>query len=505
MLFLLSSVTEGFTELFSVAPMMGHSNRHYRHFFRLLSKNSVLYTEMIPSSQITSAYEQALKQYYVSTGRRKHDNPYHPEQIQEFVHAVQQNPSSILVSTNSLLLELLYPHPIGSDDGPVALQLGGRDPDTLAKAAKLGTAFGFDSINLNCGCPSTSVASTRQTGAALMWEPELVAQCLEQMSWAMDEISPHTELSVKHRLGVESADVYDATWDRTQNDDGAFERCSQFVKLVSMAGKTSKVHVHARLAILGLVTSSSDINEQNNNDIGSVVDDKGESSNLWVPNGPEPQKINHKRVQYIAKKQARQATIQNRNIPPLRPDVVNRIAEQFPNLEVISNGGISSMDQIEKRCSGSSSETSAVVGAMVGRAAINHPCSFAGVDSLLWKDHSPKPTRRQVLEQYVEYCEREEAKMAGVSRDNLKNYRKKLIAAPFHLFMGEEGNNIYQRRLRKLNSRSDRHPVPSMLLAAMSEVPCMTLDKPVDDHVPWEEIEKYDFTKRAGSMQRMIY
>ena len=399
----------------------------------------------------------------------------------------------------------------------MALQLGGRDPDTLAKAAKLGTAFGFDSINLNCGCPSTSVASARQTGAALMQEPELVAQCLEQMSWAIDEISPHTELSVKHRLGVAFADAYDATRDRTLNDDQAFETCSQFVKLAGMAGKTSKVHVHARLAILGLVTSDNDIIEQNDN---ANDDNKGEStSNLWVPNATasdnrhntpietqEPQKINHKRVQYIAKKQARQATIQNRNVPPLRPDVVHRIAERFPHLDVISNGGISSMDQITKRCRGSSSEeTSAVIGAMVGRAAINHPCSFAGVDSLLWKDHSPKPTRRDVLEQYVEYCEREEANMSGVSRDNLKNYRKKLIAAPFHLFMGEDGNNAYQRRLRKLNSRGDRHLVPSMLLAAMSEVPSATLNKPVDDHVPWEMIEKYDFTKRAGSMQRMIY
>jgi tRNA-dihydrouridine synthase len=471
---------------------------------------------MLPAAQIVQSYEHALKLHNMWKHGEEESN-FHPEQIQTLVDILQKQPQISFVGAGYtyVLEELLHPAP-----GPVALQLGGRSPQILAKAAAIATAFGYGSINLNCGCPSTTVASARQTGAALMKEPELVADCLEQMSHAMDEMNPNAELSVKHRLGVAMADSYDAAWDRAHDDEQAYQSCRDFCRIVGVAGKVSKVHVHARLAILGLAAAAT---------TAAATDNTKESSVLWAPDAHGQQqedeeqssenkskKVNHKRVQYAAKRQARQATIQNRNVPPLRPQVVGQIADDFPHLQVISNGGISSISQIQKRISGTN-----IVGAMVGRAAINHPCSFAGVDSILWNkdddDHSTKKkkknTRQQALEKYIEYCEVQEERItmmlrgmpSASSRAEWMNHRKKLIAAPFHLFMGEDGNSAYQRRLRKLLSRAERHPAPSMLKAAMSEVPTLTLNKPVDDHVPWEQIETYEFTKRSGAMQRTIY
>jgi hypothetical protein len=91
------------------------------------------------------------------------------------------------------------------------------------------------------------------------------------------------------------------------------------------------------------------------------------------------------------------------------------------------------------------------------------------------------------------------------SNGQVEDFRRKLIASPFHLFMGEDGNNAYQRRLRKLSSRGHRHSAASMLMAAMRELPTETLEKSVEEYTSWDDIETFDFTKRAGAMQRTIY
>jgi tRNA-dihydrouridine synthase len=500
-------------EAFSVAPMMGHTNRHYRYLFRQLSEHAHLYTEMIPASQIVQVYEMASRNLLGATTRTK--NTYdNPDDLLETVHAIRQqlqlahqNPSLDIKFFN-LLHELLDNN---HKDPQVALQLGGRDPDTLAKATAIATAFGYRQINLNCGCPSSTVASGKHSGAALMREPELVARCLDAMSESM----PYdTILSVKHRLGVANADTYNASWDHAQNDQAAYESCREFCRFVTMTGKASKIHIHARLALLGLGTAPS-----GDNDDGTDTDDDAKSRTLWTPGRDNDSvndtttemmtsvtatKINHKRVQYLAKRQARQATIQNRSVPPLRPKVVERIAEEFGHLEVVSNGGIQSMTHIKDRLADNQ-----VAGVMVGRSAINHPCSFAQVDSILWNAQTNKPSRQQVLQTYIEYCEEQETQMRaafpGRSNGEVQDFRRKLIAVPFHLFMGEDGNNAYQRRLRKLSSRGHRHSAASMLVAAMRELPTETLEKSVEEYTPWDDIEKFDFTKRAGAMQRTIY
>ena len=133
--------------------MMDWTDRHCRHFHRLLSREALLYTEM------------------VTTGALLHgDVPRHLD--------------------------------FGQDEHPVALQLGGSEPDDLARCARLGQQWGYDEINLNCGCPSERV-QRGAFGACLMAEPALVADCVKAMVDAVD-----VPVTVKHRIGIDRDESY---------------------------------------------------------------------------------------------------------------------------------------------------------------------------------------------------------------------------------------------------------------------------------------------------------
>ena len=170
--------------LLSVAPMMERTDRHCRYLLRLLSPNSWLYTEMITAAALVD-------------GGRVHLLAFHP------------------------------------DEHPVALQLGGSEPEQLARAARLGEQAGYDEINLNVGCPSDRVQSGR-FGAALMGEPGQVAACVRAMRRSVG-----VPVTVKTRLGIDHLDSY------------AFLR--RFVDAVSDAGCRTVV-VHARKALLSGLT-----------------------------------------------------------------------------------------------------------------------------------------------------------------------------------------------------------------------------------------------------------
>ncbi len=164
----------------SVAPMMDWTDRHCRYFHRLLSRHALLYTEM------------------VTTGALIHgDVPRH----------LDFNP----------------------EEHPVALQLGGSEPADLARAAKLGERWGYEEINLNCGCPSERV-QRGAFGACLMAEPQLVADGVKAMK---DAVS--IPVTVKHRIGIDRGESYDFVRD--------------FVGTVSQAGCDLFI-VHARNAWL---------------------------------------------------------------------------------------------------------------------------------------------------------------------------------------------------------------------------------------------------------------
>lgn len=164
----------------SVAPMMDWTDSHCRVFHRLLAPHARLYTEM--------------------------------------VHA-----NAVILGDRARLLAM---DPV---EHPVALQLGGSEPELLAQAARIGAEHGFDEINLNCGCPSDRVQAGR-FGACLMREPTLVAESVAAMVEACD-----VPVTVKCRLGVD--------------DDHDFDRFIAFIDTVAAAGCGMFV-VHARNAWL---------------------------------------------------------------------------------------------------------------------------------------------------------------------------------------------------------------------------------------------------------------
>ena len=168
------------THRLCTAPMMDWSDRHCRYFFRQLAPHAVLYTEI------------------VTTGALLHGNlPRH-----------------------------LRFHPA---EHPLALQLGGSEPDDLARCARLGEQWGYDEINLNCGCPSERV-QRGAFGACLMAEPELVARCVKAMRESVS-----IPVTIKHRLGIDRLEAYD------------FVR--RFVEVLADAGCSTFI-VHARNAML---------------------------------------------------------------------------------------------------------------------------------------------------------------------------------------------------------------------------------------------------------------
>jgi tRNA-dihydrouridine synthase A len=267
--------------------MMDWTDRHCRYFHRLLSRHALLYTEM------------------VTTGALIHgDVPRH----------LDFNP----------------------EEHPVALQLGGSEPADLARAAKLGEQWGYDEINLNCGCPSERV-QRGAFGACLMKEPNLVADGVKAM---LDVVS--IPVTVKHRIGIDRDESY------------AFLR--DFVGAVADAGCTTFI-VHAR--------------------------------NAWLQ-GLSPK--------------------ENRDIPPLRYELVHRLKQDFAHLRIEINGGITTSLQV-------TDQLQHLDGVMVGREAYHNPWWLAEWDHAFFGEAAGGEgnnitgdiTRDTAEAQMVDYMEREAA------------------------------------------------------------------------------------------------
>jgi tRNA-dihydrouridine synthase A len=261
--------------------MMDWTDRHCRFFHRLLSSRVLLYTEM------------------VTTGALLHGD------VSRHLH-------------------------FNAEEHPVALQLGGSEPADLARCAALGQAWGYDEINLNCGCPSERV-QRGAFGACLMAEPRLVADGVKAMLDVVD-----VPVTVKHRIGVDKLESY------------AFVR--DFVGAVSEAGCQTFI-VHAR--------------------------------NAWLK-GLSPK--------------------ENREIPPLRYDLVHRLKADFPALSIMINGGFQTSAQLQ-------TQLALVDGVMVGREAYHNPWWMASWDAdfLGSAPAEPKLERDDIEDAMVDYMVREAA------------------------------------------------------------------------------------------------
>ena len=262
----------------SVAPMMDCTDRHFRYLVRLVTRHTLLYTEMVTSAALVH-------------GQRDH------------------------------LLDF------AEEEHPIALQLGGSDPAELARCARFAAERGFDEINLNVGCPSDRVRSGR-FGACLMAEPDVVARCVEAMHAAGG-----LPVTVKTRIGIDDRDRY--------------EDLVEFVEAIAAAGCRTVI-IHARKA--------------------------------WLT-GLSPK--------------------ENREIPPLRYDVVYRLKEDFGELEVIVNGGITSLDE-------AMAHNERADGSMMGREAYRNPFVLAEADRRIFGSEGIVSSERvEVAHCMLAYARRE--------------------------------------------------------------------------------------------------
>jgi len=290
----------------SVAPMMDWTDRHCRVFHRLLSPGARLYTEMVHANAV--------------------------------IHGDRER--------------LLGFDPV---EQPLALQLGGSEPALLAQAARIAQDWGYDEVNLNCGCPSDRVQAGR-FGACLMREPALVADCVAAMVAAVD-----IPVTVKCRLGVD--------------DDSEYDRFAEFVDRQVQAGAPMVV-VHAR--------------------------------NAWLK-GLSPK--------------------ENREVPPLRYDWAYRLKQERPQLPVVLNGGLASIDAVQ-------AQQGKVDGVMLGRAAYHDPYLLHQLESL--HTGAPLQTRQALLRALRPYVE---AKLATGSA--LKHISRHILG----LFHGQPGGRAFRQIL----------------------------------------------------------
>ncbi len=256
--------------------MMDCTDRHDRFFLRLMSKNVMLYTEMV-------ATKSAIH------GDRKKILSYSPE------------------------------------EKPLALQVGGSNKEELAEVAKIAEDMGYDEININLGCPSKKVQKN-MFGACLMKEPDLVAECINAMVK-----SCNIPVTAKTRIGFDDVE--------------SFEYLNSFIHKMRDAGAKTFI-LHARKAML---------------------------------TGLSPK--------------------QNLNIPKLNYNMVYEVKKQNPDLEIIINGGISKVDEINnhlKHCDG----------VMIGRSIYQNPYSLVEIEREIFNTKI-NPSREQVAEQLLEYVKKE--------------------------------------------------------------------------------------------------
>ena len=288
--------------------MMEWTERHCRFFHRLLTRKALLYTEMLTTAAILRGDRQRL---------------------------------------------------LGFDafEQPVALQLGGSDPQALAQSARIGADFGYREINLNVGCPSDRVQEGR-FGACLMIEPALVADCVAAMKAAVD-----IPVTVKCRIGVDDQDPAEALF--------------SFAAAVKAAG-TDALIVHARKA--------------------------------WLK-GLSPR--------------------ENREVPPLDYEIVHRLKAAHPDLEIVINGGIATLEQAQ-------AQLAHVDGVMIGRAAYQEPWRLLAVDPLLFGEAALFASGQDVVLALMPYIEREMAK--GVRLNSITRH-------VLGLFRAVPGARAFRRHL----------------------------------------------------------
>ena len=320
---------------FCIAPMMEWTDRHCRFFHRLLTRRTLIYTEMVTTGAVLRGDRARL---------------------------------------------------IGFDpaEHPVALQLGGSDPAALAQCARIAADFGYDEVNLNVGCPSDRVQEGR-FGACLMAEPSLVGECVTAMKAAVS-----IPVTVKCRIGIDD-----------QNPAVALPAMAETVE----AAGADALIVHARKA--------------------------------WL-SGLSPR--------------------ENRDIPPLNYDIVFRLKAAHPELPIVLNGGVTTVEE-------SLQHLDKLDGVMMGRAAYQEPWRLLHVDPVLFDAAAPVASAKEAARALIPYIERELA----------RGTRLHSVTRHLHgLFQAVPGARAYRRHLATAAVK------PGACAEVLAEALALVVDRPAD-------------------------
>ena len=287
--------------------MMDCTDRHDRFFLRLISKNVMLYSEMVATKSAIHGDRKKI------LGFREEENP-------------------------------------------VALQVGGSDKKELSEVAKISEDLGYDEINLNLGCPSKKVQKN-SFGACLMKEPDLVAECINEMS-----NSCKIPVTAKTRIGFDNTEEFDYL--------------NMFINKIKDAG-SSTIILHARKAILKGLTPK-----------------------------------------------------QNLNIPKLNYKMVYEIKKSNPDLEIIINGGITSIDQIKNHLQNCD-------GVMIGRAIYQNPYFLSEIEKEIFNNTNVL-SREDIVKKLLSYLEEE-----VISGTKVNHIMRHTVG----LYHGQPGSKEWKRYL----------------------------------------------------------
>lgn len=269
----------------SLAPMMEYTDRHFRHLMRLISSNTLLYTEMVAANAIS---------------HERHDAISRGSNLTEERHGVLAD--QVQKDLDEFGYDMTYLRRFlgqaSKGEGACVLQLGGSDPEQLYTACQTvldltkRSYCDYTAINLNCGCPSPKVAGKGCFGAALMEDAHLVKDLVTSMHHGSNGDIP---ITVKCRLGTDSGFSFSKSNYENISDEEEYSNLCRFIETVASSGVVTDFQVHARIAVLEKNFSPAD----------------------------------------------------NRKVPKLKYNLVRRLVKDYPEFTFSLNGGLNSIPDVK--------------------------------------------------------------------------------------------------------------------------------------------------------------
>ncbi|VEU39952.1 unnamed protein product [Pseudo-nitzschia multistriata] len=424
-----------------LAPMMEYTDRHFRHLVRLVSRKTLLYTEMVAANALARERDDCMKDYERTA--MEDSSRTSPPSRQE----IREN------YADHYLQRYLSQGHIEPLEGPSVLQLGGSDPKQLYEAAQTVMDMtdrghcDYTALNLNCGCPSPKVAGKGCFGAALMDEPRLVAELTNALHDGCDGKLPVT---VKCRIGTDTDEPFTMEGYAETDPELEYKNVCQFIETVASNSPVTDFQVHARIAVLRKSFSPAD----------------------------------------------------NRKIPPLKYDIVRRLATEYPELTFSLNGGIDTLSQAQDQLN----QCPELNGIMIGRGFAADPWGFAMADSLLYESGNEEGftprNRLEVLTEYVKHADAEEERgdPVKIRRFITKAVQTLFTAEPkakrYRIALDEIGG-MPKKLLREGKNLADQPPLSELILNAAHT----HLSEEVLLRTPEESYERKLYDERKSALR----